>query len=85
MAKGILEMIDYVGSQSYKFKYPCLVIHGYKDSVTSCDESVRFFNKISSEDKLLKIFPDGYHELHHDRDKESLKKFDIGLDVKAYS
>jgi alpha-beta hydrolase superfamily lysophospholipase len=73
MAKSLIEMIDYIVPSAHKFKYPCLIIHGFKDSVTPCDDSVRFYNKISSEEKTLKIFPDGYHELHHDRDKESLK------------
>jgi len=73
MAKNLLEMVDYILPNAYKFKYPCLVIHGYDDTVTNCDDSVRFYHRISSEDKLLKIFADGYHELHNDKDKEKLK------------
>jgi Lysophospholipase len=52
-----------------------LIIHGKEDTVTDYEASIKFYYKISTEHKDIKIFEDGYHEIHHDNDRELLHKF----------
>lgn len=57
-----------------RFKYPCLIIHGNGDIIHNYQDSIRFYNKISSEDKKLRIFQDGLHDIHQDSDSDLLKE-----------
>lgn len=50
---------------------PLLLFHGLKDKITSPDAS-RHFAKEAGEKVTFITFPDGYHELHHDQEKEAL-------------
>ncbi|EGR30944.1 hypothetical protein IMG5_120760, partial [Ichthyophthirius multifiliis] len=88
MAKNILEGIEYVIPNAFKFQFPCIIIHGQKDMVTNHHDSIAFYNKCSrffflfflyffnineiSIDKTLKLFENGYHELQHDDEFEEL-------------
>ena len=47
----------------YKFKYPCLILHGSMDCITDCEDSRFLFNNIISNDKEIRILNGLYHKL----------------------
>lgn len=47
MARNILVGTEFVLPNAYKFDFPCLIIHGMKDMVTSHEDSIAFYNKCS--------------------------------------
>ncbi|MGD0765540.1 MAG: lysophospholipase [Dehalococcoidia bacterium] len=67
-----LATIKRVESRAAEVKIPILMIHGGADSIVSPDGSRTFFEKISSSDKELKVYPGSYHEAHNDLDREQV-------------
>ena len=51
------------------------MIHGAKDVITNPQDSIRFYRKIASEDKNIKVFDEGYHQLHDDNESLNLQKY----------
>ena len=51
-------------------KAPCLIMHGSDDRVVSPSGSQLLYEAIGSEDRTLRIFDGGYHELWLDLDKD---------------
>lgn len=51
------------------------MIHGSKDQVTNPEDSLKFFNSVGSKDKCLKIYEDGYHQMHDDNELLNLQKY----------
>lgn len=49
---------------------PLLIFHGTADRLTDPEGSRTLYAKVASEDKTLKIFEDGYHELFNDLERE---------------
>lgn len=45
------------------FTKPVLILHGKQDAVTNYHDSVYFFENCSSQEKSLKLFEHGFHEL----------------------
>lgn len=72
-----LATIDRVESRAAEVKIPILMIHGGADSIVSADGSRSFFEKISSANKELKVYPGSYHEPHNDLDRGQVVS-DIG-------
>ncbi len=52
--------------EAKKINIPCFIAVGEKDAITLADGAKQFFNSISSSDKVLKIYKDGFHELFED-------------------
>eukprot|EP01017_Pseudomicrothorax_dubius_P034094 TRINITY_DN4631_c0_g2_i2.p1 TRINITY_DN4631_c0_g2~~TRINITY_DN4631_c0_g2_i2.p1 ORF type:complete len:365 (-),score=62.08 TRINITY_DN4631_c0_g2_i2:66-1160(-) len=73
LAKNIFEVTEFIRSKAQKFYKPVLLVHGTEDILCDSTETVRFYDAISAEDKTLKIMEGGFHELHHDLEKETLK------------
>jgi acylglycerol lipase len=57
---------------------PVLVVHGAKDAATPAKGSQRFFDLVKSADKTLEIFPEGYHELLNDLDRDAALALILG-------
>lgn len=51
---------------------PVLVIHGSADKVVSPEGSRQLYERCGSQDKTLKLYEGGYHEVWNDLDKEVL-------------
>lgn len=66
----LYQLMQTIQQEARGFSLPVLIIHGDADRLTNPNGSREFFEKISSEDKTLKIFPGGYHELLNDLDQE---------------
>ncbi|MFR2317332.1 alpha/beta hydrolase [Terrisporobacter sp.] len=56
----------------YKFKYPCLILHGSMDSITDCEDSRFLFNNIVSRDKEIRILNGLYHKLLEELIKDDI-------------
>lgn len=55
-----------------------LVVYGAKDAATPAKGSERFFRMIRSADKTLEIYPEGYHELQNDLDRDAARTLILG-------
>jgi len=64
----IMEQGEWAIKNADKLKVPTLVLHGTGDRIIDYKASEEFCN--NSENATLKLFEDGYHELHHDLCKE---------------
>lgn len=47
-------------------KIPALITHGQADPIADANASVEFFQRISSSEKEIKIYPDLYHEIYNE-------------------
>jgi acylglycerol lipase len=63
-------MIKAIGENGCRVETPMLVIHGNADRVVSPSGSRAFHDKAEARDKTFHLYPDGYHELYNDLDKE---------------
>ena len=66
----VLGLMKFVQENAAQFSSPILLIHGDADRLTNYKGSQLLYEKASSQDKTLKIFPGGYHELLNDLDKD---------------
>jgi len=60
------------------WRVPVLVVHGAKDAATPAAGSERFFGMIRASDKTLQVFPEGYHELLNDLDRDEALALILG-------
>jgi len=54
------------------FNVPVFIIHGTDDKATRPEGSRYFYENVGSEDKTLKLYEGGYHDLLNDIDKETV-------------
>jgi alpha-beta hydrolase superfamily lysophospholipase len=52
------------------FRVPVFIIHGTDDKATRPEGSQYFYDNVGSEDKTLKLYEGGYHDLLNDIDKK---------------
>lgn len=66
------ESCSHIVEYLYKFKYPCLILHGSMDSITDCEDSRFLFNNIISKDKEIRILKGLYHKLLEELIKDDI-------------
>jgi alpha-beta hydrolase superfamily lysophospholipase len=71
-ANELLLMMRSIQKSANEFDLPVLLIHGSADGLTNPKGSEILMEKARSKDKILKIFPGGYHELINDSDREEV-------------
>jgi alpha-beta hydrolase superfamily lysophospholipase len=71
-AHEVYQMMQSIQANAASFELPVLVVHGTSDGLTNPKGSELFMEKAQSEDKTLKLFPGGYHELIHDLEAEEM-------------
>ena len=72
MAKYIFDALEFVKKNGDDFRYPVKVFHGKLDTVTDPELSRKFvYNKVKIS-KKYHLFPNGFHELQHDEEKDEL-------------
>ncbi len=71
-ASEMLKAADRLTTNFPKFTVPVLIIHGKADNATRPAGSEKFFELAASTDKTLKVYPDHYHDLLNDIDKEKV-------------
>jgi acylglycerol lipase len=69
-----LRAIDRVRERAADIRLPILILHGGNDQVNDVEGSKELFEKISSADKEIRIYPDGAHEPHNDLDREQVAR-----------
>ncbi|WAC03959.1 alpha/beta hydrolase [Lacinutrix neustonica] len=60
----VIDAGEYAIANAYKLKIPILVTHGTGDRIIDYKGSVDFTNQAHGAE--LKLYDNGYHELHHD-------------------
>lgn len=68
----LLRMIREIESKSNQFRYPVLLLHGTGDQLTNPKGTEEFFRNIASKDKTFHRYPDLYHELINEYEKEEI-------------
>ncbi len=71
-ANELLLMMRSIQKRANEFDLPVLLIHGSHDGLTNPKGSEILLEKARSKDKILKVFPDGYHELINDSDRDEV-------------
>jgi alpha-beta hydrolase superfamily lysophospholipase len=71
-ANELLLMMRSIQERANEFDLPVLLIHGSADGLTNPKGSEILAEKARSKDMTLKIFPEGYHELINDSDREEV-------------
>ncbi len=54
------------------FTLPCLLQHGEADQISDVEGTKAFYQSCSSQDKAFKAYPENYHELFNDLDKQEV-------------
>lgn len=68
LAKGL----NWLKENTPAFKYPVLVLHGGDDRIVSCEDSIEFYDVITSADKKLKVYDVLFHEILNDPEKDEV-------------
>jgi alpha-beta hydrolase superfamily lysophospholipase len=68
----LYKQMKYIQENAMDFDSPLLLIHGDADRLTNVKGSEMLFSLAKSEDKTLKVFPGGYHELINDLEKNEV-------------
>ncbi|CAD8171041.1 unnamed protein product [Paramecium octaurelia] len=72
-AYNVLLFQQFILPNATKFRIPILLLHGKEDKVASHLDSLDFYRIIQSKEKTLKIFDQGFHELHNDSEWPKMK------------
>ncbi len=62
--------VRYLNKQIDQYQTPVLIVHGGNDKIVPQSFSKRFFDLIPVEDKTLIVYPENYHEIFNDLDRE---------------
>ncbi len=68
----VLKTIAAVKAQIKNIGDPLLILHGEADRINRVEGAHWLFREVSSTDKELRIYPEGYHEPHNDLQKEEV-------------
>jgi alpha-beta hydrolase superfamily lysophospholipase len=71
---AIIKSMIYVGMRARRIKLPVLMILGGKDLMIDAVTGGKYFGKIGSKVKTLKWYPEMYHALYVDKDRENVFK-----------
>lgn len=75
MAADYDDVAQKASKEAYKLGYPCLMCYGSQDHIQKYSEVKKYFKKISSLDKELKVFDGAYHEMHLDEDANEVREY----------
>ncbi len=68
----INKSIQYNQENAKQFEFPVLLLHGKEDKLADYRGTEKFFNRISSDDKELKLYDKLYHELMNEYEKDEV-------------
>lgn len=71
---SILKAMAYVNWKPAALKMPVLMLLSGKDTMVSAEAAASYFKKIRSKDKELKWYPEMFHALYVDKDRERVFK-----------
>jgi len=70
LATEMLGRMTFVQGNAHKITLPVLMLHGGKDSLTAVEGSIFLDAHISSTDKILKIYPELFHEIFNEPERD---------------
>lgn len=68
----VLKATRWMVTHTHEFTLPVLVLHGGADQIAETEGSIKFHQVCGSEDKSLKVYPESYHEIMNDVNKEEV-------------
>ena len=68
----LIKGIDYVKSNLASFVYPTLILHGENDLIVDPNASKILYQSIISEEKTLKTYPNLYHEIFNEPERDEV-------------
>mgnify|MGYP003117212966 FL=1 len=72
LAAEMMANMDRVQREAAKITLPLLLLHGEKDSLTAPEGSVFLHEHVSSDEKMLKIYPELFHEIFNEPEKDAV-------------
>lgn len=72
LAAEMMANMEMVQSEAAKITLPLLLLHGGKDSLTAPEGSVFLHDQVSSDEKMLKIYPELFHEIFNEPEKDAV-------------
>lgn len=63
---------DYLVKKLPKYEYSCLILHGGSDKIIPKEASVNLYESIGSVDKSIKIYPELYHEILNEKERDEV-------------
>lgn len=69
---GLLEAMEHAHSRAHLLKKPIFIQAGGEDRVTCTGSTKKLFEKLSTPQKELKIYPDSYHEIFNDINRQEV-------------
>lgn len=67
-----LAVVERVKENAERITLPLLVLHGKADTLNSAIGAQAFYDAVGSEDKEIRLYENGRHELHNDLDHEKV-------------
>ncbi|MFC1559902.1 alpha/beta hydrolase [Candidatus Margulisiibacteriota bacterium] len=69
---SIIKAMAFVNIMARRIKLPVFMMLAGKDAMISAEAAEKYFKKISSKDKQLKWYPEMYHALYVDKDRDKV-------------
>ncbi|MEW4466656.1 lysophospholipase [Parasphingorhabdus sp. JC815] len=70
LAAEMMVQMEKIQSEAAKITIPLMLLHGENDSLTAPEGSVFLHERISSDEKKLKIYPELFHEVFNEPEKD---------------
>ncbi|ADI14986.1 alpha/beta hydrolase fold protein [Truepera radiovictrix DSM 17093] len=70
----LLQAGPYVLERAPSIRLPLLLMHGTGDRIAAVSGTQRFFERVGSSDKTLKLYDGAFHELFNDYGKEAVQR-----------
>ena len=72
MVSELFVAMHKIHSEASKISLPMLLLHGGADVMTAAEGSRFLYETIRSEDKSLKIYPELYHEIFNEPERDAV-------------
>ncbi len=72
MVSELFVAMHHIQNEANKISLPMLLLHGGKDVMAAPEGSRFLYENISSEDKSLKIYPELFHEIFNEPEREAV-------------
>lgn len=72
LAAEMMTNMELVQNQAGKITLPILLLHGGKDSLTAPEGSIFLHEHVGSDEKMLKIYPELFHEIFNEPEKDAV-------------
>lgn len=71
-AEMFLKAPVFLEDHVWEYDLPCLLLHGGDDRIVTKDSSLWFADKIMSEDKTRIVYPELFHEIFNEKEKDQV-------------